>query len=264
MPSMVMRDSSKDYRTYWIRDGLYYGVDRGLGAMPCTLPKDKIAGIPEDDRTILLEETDADPDFCRQIAALMAKDPDWVHTISRSAKAAAENELNPAKGRKGGWPKLRARVRELLAHVASQAVAAARQLTPEQRFYVIKQLAGGKPALKKPSVSGLGDLGQWDIIGALVGNLVSAGAGVYGSVVTADAQKDLAKLQANSAMQNAQAQMAIANANAAIASAQAQISSPISSAVSALTSGTVAGIPVIIPISLAAAVALYFALGRKR
>jgi hypothetical protein len=263
MPSTVMRDSTKDYRTYWLRDGLYYGVDRGLGAAPCSLPEDKLAKIPADDRQVLVEETDADPEFCRIVARMMATDPQWDHNISASAKAAAENEINPSKGKKGGWPRLRARVRDLISHVADQAVQAAARLTPEERFLTVKQLSSGQLRLKTPAMSGLGDLGQWDIIGSLVGNLVGVGAGIYGATVTADAQKDIAKLQANAAMQNAQAQIAIANANAAIANAQVQIANPVSSAMSTLTTSSIAGIPVIIPVGIALALGLWLAMGKK-
>jgi len=263
MPSTVMRDSSKDYRTYWIRNGLYYGVDRGLGGAPRQLPPDKLSRIPVDDRTILVEETDADPGFCRFVVRMMAVDPQWDHNISASAKAAAENEINPSKGKKGGWPRLRARVRELLSHVAGQALQAAAQLTPEERFATVKQISSGKFRVKPPAMNGLGDLGQWDIIGSLVGNLVSVGAGIYGATVTANAQQDIAKLQANAAMQNAQAQIAIANANAAIASAQAQIASPVSSVMSSLTTSSIAGIPIIVPVGIALGLGLWLAMGKK-
>ena len=262
MPSTVMRDSSKDYRTYWLRDGLYYAVDRGLGDAPCLLPQDKLAKIPADDRQILEEEAAADPAFCRVVLKMMSVDPQWDHNISASAKAAAENEINPSKGRKGGWPRLRARVRDLISSVASQAVQAASQLTPAERFLTVKQIAAGQLKTKPPAMSGLGDLGQWDIIGSLVGNLVTVGAGIYGATVTADAQKDIAKLQANAAMQNAQAQIALANANAAIANAQVQMS-PVSSAISTLTTSSIARIPVIVPVGIALALGLWLAFGGK-
>jgi hypothetical protein len=263
MPSTVMRDSSKDYRTYWIRNGLYYGVDRGLGDAGAALPQDKLSKIPADDRQILVEETDADPAFRALVIRLMATDPQWDHNIAASAKAAAENEINPSKGRKGGWPRLRARVRDLVQSVATQAAEAASKLTPQERFQTVKAMSTGKIKVKPPAMSGLGDLGQWDIIGSLVGNLVGVGAGIYGATVTADAQKDIAKLQATSAMQNAQAQIAISNANAAIAAAQANILDPIGSTISTLATSTVAGVPVIIPIGAAIAIGLWLAFGRK-
>ena len=264
MPSTLMRDSSTDYRTYWLQGGQYYSKMNGLGALPCVLPKDKLAQIPADDRQIVVEETSADPVFCRFVAKLMETQPDWAHRLSASAKAAADSVLNPSKryGGQHAWPKLQARVRELSNEVAQQAQRLAAQLTPAERFALVKRIAAGEFRVPK-DLRGLGDLGQWDIIGSLVGSLATAGASLYGAKVTANAQEDIAKLQASAAMQGAQAQIAIAQAQASIAQAQAQVSSSISSAVSSLTSTTVAGVPIIVPILGAVAIGLWLAFGRK-
>lgn len=257
----TMRDTSRDYETYWLRNGLAYSRMSNLGAVPCTLPPEKLAEIPADDRRILLEETAADPAFCRKVAVLMETDPSWAHKVSASAKEAAAIELDPSRrdGPKKAWPLLRARVRDLVSSVAQQARILSSKLTPAERFSLVKQIASGQFRAQR-AVHGLGDLGQWDIIGSLVGSLANVGGSVYGAMVTADAQKDIAKLQASAAMQGAQAQMAIANANAAIAQAQAQVSSPIAS----LTSATVAGIPVIVPVLGVVALGLWLAFGKKR
>lgn len=265
MHAIAMRDSSLNQRTYWLRDGLYYSRASNLGdPAACELPADKLAQIPADDRQVLVEETSADPAFCRAVARVMATDPDWVHTIANSAKAAVNSELLPSKypGNRTSWPKLRARVRALATETARAARTLADQLTPAERFALVKRIASGEFRVQK-GIHGLGNLGQWDIIGSLVGAVAGAGASIYGGYVTADAQRDIAKLQANTAMQTAQAQMAIANANAAIANAQVQVSSPISSAISSMTSATVAGIPVVIPVLGAVALGLWLAFGRK-
>lgn len=256
----AMRDSSKDYRTYWLQGGQYYSKMSNLGdPTVCELPPAKLSEIPSDDRLILTEEASADPVFCRDVMKLMATDPEWAHKVSASAKEAVINELHPSMGRKAGWPRLRARVRELKSAVAEQATSLASKATPAERFALVKRIASGE--FKEPkAVAGLGNLGQWDIIGSIVGSLAQVGGSIYGAKITSDAQQDIAKLQASAAMQSAQAQMAIANANAAIAGAQVQMASPISS----LTSSTIAGIPVIIPILGVAAVGLWLAFGRKR
>ena len=256
----TMRDTSRDYDTYWLRDGLAYSRTSTLGAITCVLPPEKLAQIPEDDRRILLEETAADPLFCGKVAELMATDPDWAHKVSASAKEAAAIELDPSRrdGPKKAWPLLRARVRDLANAIAQQARSLAAKLTPAERLAVVRQIATGRFRAPAP-LRGLGELGQWDIIGSLVGSLATAGANLYGAKVTADAQEDIAKLQASSAMQGAQAQMAIASANAAIAQAQAQVSSPIA----ALTSSTIAGVPVIVPVLGVIALGLWLAFGRK-
>lgn len=264
MTALAIRDSSLDQRTYWLQDGLYYSRSSNLGApASCELPADKLAQIPEGDRLLLLEETAADPVFCKFVATVMRKDPNWVHHLSDSAKAAAMSVLDPSKqhGGKHAWPMLRARVRTLAADVANQATRLASQLTPAERFQTVKMIAAG--GLRQPQSKGLGDLGQWDIIGSLVGSLATAGANLYGAKVTSDAQQDIAKIQATAAMQSAQAQIAMAQANAAIANAQVQTSNPITSTLQSMTSATVAGIPVIVPVLGAVAVALFFIFGRK-
>jgi hypothetical protein len=260
MPSATMRDTSLDQNTYWLRDGLYYGRSKFLGAAT-PIPEGQLAKIPADDRQILIDETNADPDFGVAVGRLMSSDPDWIHTLGASAKAAIQNEIDPSKGRKGGWPLLRARVRDLVRSAAAQAVQTARSLTPEQRFAEVKRL-GASARQQSPAVHGLGALGQFDIIASLVGNMATLGANIYGATVTADAQKDIAKIQASEAMQTASAQMAIANANAAIANAQNAIS-PVANALSTLSTSTVAGVPVLAPVLALIGLGLYLTFGKK-
>ena len=245
-----MRDSSVAQNTYWLRDGLYYGKARTLGESACVLPEDKLASIPADDRKLLIEEAAADRGFCSAVAALMRSDGNWAHKLSDSAKAAIRNEINPravAPGR-WRWPKLRARARGLLSQIPADIDRAVSKMTLPQKLEVVRKIASSGKATTP--VSGLGDLGQWDIIASLVGNIGTAAAGIYGAKVTTEAQKDIAKLQANAAMQSAQAQMALSSAQAAVSSAQAQMAPAGGSITSALTS-TVGGIPVLlIPVGL--------------
>jgi len=264
MNALAIRDSSLDQRTYWLQGGLYYSRASNLGAAaPCELPAEKLKQIPEGDRILLLEETAADPVFCRFVATVMRTRPNWAHELSDSAKAAAASVLDPTKdfGGKTGWPILKARVRALASDVANQATRLAAQLTPAERFAVVKRIAAGE--FRAPKTKGLGDLGQWDIIGSLVGSLATAGANLYGARVTTEAQQDIAKIQASAAMQTAQAQIAMAQANAAIANAQVQVSNPVTSTLASMASSTVAGIPVIVPVLGAVAVALWAIFGRK-
>lgn len=223
-----VRDSSLDYRTYWLQGNQFY-ARRGLGAADeaCSLPADKLAQIPEADRKILIEEVNADPAFCAKVARAMATLPDWGHQIAASAKEAIANEMNPSKfrHRAGMWPRLRARAQALV-----EAVSAA--------------LAKGKVPVGTVRMSGLGDLGQWDIIASLVGSIGTAAANVYGASITARTQQQIANTQAQAAMQAAQAQISMANAAQAMQSANAAIN-PVSSALQSLTTGTVAGIPLL-------------------
>lgn len=248
--TVTMRDSSADLNTYWLRDGLYYGKARTLGDLTCSLPEDKLASIPADDRKLLIEEASADRGFCSAVAALMRSDASWAHKLSQSAKDAIRNEINPRAPAYGRWrwPKLRARARALLAQIPSDIDRAVSKMTLPQKLEVVRKIASS-PKGAKP-VSGLGDLGQWDIIASLVGNIGTAAAGIYGAKVTTEAQKDIAQLQANAAMQSAQAQMALANAQAAVNSAQAQMS-PVGSSVASVLTSTVGGVPMwLIPVGL--------------
>jgi hypothetical protein len=231
-----VRDSSLDYRTYWLQGGQYYSR-RGLGSTDavCTLPADKLAQIPEADRKILIDEVNADPAFCAKVARAMATLPDWGHQIAASAKEAIANEMDPSKfrNRAGMWPKLRARAQALV-----EAVSTA--------------MAQGKvPVSATPRLSGLGDLGQWDIIASLVGSVVTAGANVYGATVTANAQQTIARQQAQAAMQAAQANIAMSNAATAMQSANAAMNpissvlAPVSTALQTLATGSIAGIPLL-------------------
>jgi hypothetical protein len=237
----TVRDSSLDYRTYWLQGGQYYSR-RGLGSADaaCALPADKLAQIPEADRKILIEEVNADPAFCAKVARAMATLPDWGHQIAASAKEAIANEMNPSKfrNRAGMWPRLRARAQALVEAVSAQ-------------------LAKGKVPVGAARLSGLGDLGQWDIIASLVGSIGSAAANVYGSTVTARAQQDIARQQAQAAMQAAQANIAMANAATAMQSANAVIN-PVSSALQTITTSTVAGIPLLALAIPAVGLILYF------
>lgn len=216
----------------------------------CRLPPEKVAQIPEPDRQVVLDEAAADPAFCRAIVRCMETRPDWAHVISASAKEAVENEIDPKKhpGRRGSWPRLRARVRELAREIPQVAREAAAQLTLPQVMQVVRRIAErGAPDRGN---SRLGNLGQWDIIGSLVGTLANTASSVYSAVVTANAQKSIAQMQADAAMQGAQAQIAMANAQAAIQAAQSNIN-PLSS--------TIGGIPAWAIIVPAVGAAIYFA-----
>lgn len=224
----VMRDSSLNYRTYWLRNGQYYGRDNlGNAAPACALPLDKLSQIPEEDRQIVIEEANADPAFCQMVLRCMATRPDWAHIISTSAKEAIVNELDPSVyGKRAGmWRMLRLRLNALLHDVPG----------------LLKKLEE-----RKASGRGLAGLGQWDIIGNLVGAIGGAAASIYGAKLTSDTQKDLAKIQADAAMKAAQAQMATLQAQQAM--------NPVAS----LMSASVAGIP-LLPVLAVGGAALYFA-----
>jgi len=239
----AIRDSSLDYRTYWLQGGQYY-ERRGLGAAEaCVLPADKLAEIPEADRKVLLDEVNADPLFCKRVALCMATYPDWGHRIAASAKEAVVNEMDPTrfKNRAGMWPKLRETVRTLVENVT--------KMVAQGKFPVAAKRTAG--------LSGLSGLGQWDIIGSIVGAVAQVGvaaAGVYQAGVTQRSVVDQQRDQANAAIAAAQAQMNAINAAGAMQTANASINP-----ISALTSATVAGIPVLALAIPAIGLIIYFA-----
>lgn len=225
----AMRDSSLDYRTYWLRNGEYY-ARRGLGdtatAPACDIPLDKLAQIPAEDRQIVIDEANADPSFCAKLVRAMTTNADWAHLVAQSAKEAIVNELDPSRfgHRAGQWRMLRERLRGILKDVPG----------------LVDKIAKYRASGKQPG------LGQWDIIGTLVSSIGGAAASIYGAQLQTDAQKDLARIQANAAMKAAQAQMAALQAQQAM--------NPLST----LTSASVAGIPLMVILPVAAA-AIYFA-----
>ena len=238
--STSMRDTSKDYRTYWIRHGEWYGKASNLGAVDCKVPEEVLRAIPEPDRQVVVEEAAANPKFCQDLVRI-SQSPGWEHKVSQSAKCALLNELDPSKCKDyvGKWGRLRSRLRKLLDEIPAQVDRSVAKMTLDEKMAVVRKIASGqRPDV--PSMSGLGELGQWDIISGLIGSVAGATANVYTAKVTTDAQRDIAKIQASTAMRDAQTAMAIQNAQTSIKTAQAGMFGPISS----MTSGTIGGIPV--------------------
>lgn len=226
----AMRDTTLSYRTYWLRNGRYYGRDNlGDVAPACALPLDKLSQIPPEDRQIVIEEANADPAFCEKLARLMATNADWAHLVAASAKEAIVNELDPSRfgHRAGMWRKLRERLRALLKDVPG----------------LVQKIERYRAAGRTPG------LGQWDIIGNLVGAIGGAAANIYGAKLTSDTQQALAKIQADAAIKAAQAQLATSQAQQALATAQNPLSQ--------LTSASIAGIPLLLVVPAVVA-AIYF------
>ena len=257
----TMRDTSRDQNTYWIRDGNYYGRARNLGAPPCALPADKLAQIPEMDRALLLEEVSANPSFCAEIAKCMETRPDWAARIARSANEAVANEMNPAlfRNRIGMWPKLRARVQDLVESSARTIKNKVASMTLDEKTAALNAIASGRRGVG--SLGNLGVAGMFDFLAAVI----ETAGNVYTTDLIGDTKEDIAKIQANSAMQTISAQQSIANAQAAIAAAQtrqAAIQSPVGAAIATFTTSTVAGIPVV-AILAAGGLAIWYVLKGK-
>ena len=244
----TMRDTSEDYRTYWIRDGLYYGKARNLGAAPCTLPADKLAQIPAADRALLLDEVSGNPAFCENVARCMASSADWAKLISTSAKGAIVNEFDPSKfpNRKGMWPKLRATMNDFVGAASSTIKNKIASMTLDQKTAALKEIAkGGRQSSGQALLGNLGVAGIFDFLASAI----ETAGNMYTTDLVNDTRTDIARIQANSAMNTFTAQQSIANAQAAIAAAQTQqaaIQSQVGAAISTITTSTVGGIPVLL------------------
>lgn len=175
------------------------------------------------DRELLLEEA-RDPSFSKRLEATLDL-PDGERRVARSALKAVLNELDPRifPETRGTWKRLRSMVPELMETILKEV------------------RENGVPK----TLRGLGELGQFEIIGSLVGSLAQAGAAVYTSYNQQKTQEYIAKQQLNAQMSQIQAQQSIARAQASMASAQASMN-PVGSAVSSALDAIqtpIAGIP---------------------
>lgn len=175
------------------------------------------------DRDIALieQESKANPAFGRRLASML-RQPGGEKDVALWAQKAIANQLNPAlyPETKGQWPVLRRQTTAIAESMPSVVDRLVERMPFAEKMAAVRAIAeGDRPQLV---MAGLSDLGQFEIIGSLIGAAAGAASSIYGAKVTASAQKDIAKIQANAAMQSAQAQMSIANAQAAITQAQAQ------------------------------------------
>lgn len=161
-----------------------------------------------DDRALIEEEAAADPVFARRLRAALLL-PDGEKRIALSARKAIVNELNPNlyPETRGLWKKLRSIARDLVRFISG---------SPEKH----KVGARVEPALIS-NLNGLGELGQWDILGPLISTVVQTGANIYTSYTQQQTSRQLQQMQIDAQMAQLQAQQNIAEAQRAVANAQA-------------------------------------------
>ena len=142
--STSMRDTSKDYRTYWIRNGEWFGKMSNLGALDCKLPDQLVMSIPEPDRQVVVEEAAANPKFCRDLVRI-SQSPGWEHKVAQSAKCALLNELDPSKCKDyvGKWGRLRSRLRKLLDEIPAQVDRSVARMPLAEKMAVVRKIAAG-------------------------------------------------------------------------------------------------------------------------
>ena len=192
-----------------------------------------------DDRALILEEAKGDPVFARKLEKTFSL-PDAEKKIAMSARKAVVNEFNPSlyPETRGLWKKLRATVQDLVRFTGETVRGS--DFKDQIRRQAVRNL------------SGLGDLGQWEIIGSIVGAVAGAASNIYTSNLQADTAKKIQQMQIDAQMQQIQVQQNIAKLQAAEAAQQAAVS-PVSnvaknvqSAVSNVTetlSQSVGGVP---------------------
>jgi hypothetical protein len=155
----------------------------------------------KDDRDLILLEAKNDPEFERQLSEVL-KLPDGEEQVAISARKAVLNELSPDLYPEvaGHWPILRSVVNKTMD--------------------AVKNSTAKKVVTINPKPSGLGELGQFDILGPLISAVAGAGASIYSASVQSSTQKQIANQQLQANMQEIHAQEAMAAAQKAIANAQ--------------------------------------------
>lgn len=200
----------------------------------------------QDDQTLLMEEAASDPVFAKRLKTTLAH-PDGEKRVTMSARRAIVNELNPNlyPETRGLWRRLRFIVRDLIDFTSNSI----RQGNVEGKIR--------SDAVRR--LQGLGDLGQWEILGQVVGAVVQAGSSVYTSYNQAETARKLQQMQIDAQMRAIQSQETIARAQAAMAASQAQQAASLAPAQSAVTSVVDAVSTPIMGVPLwAVAIGLYF------
>lgn len=171
-----------------------------------------------DDRRLISAEAAADPAFARKLSAMLSG-PDGEKAVVMYARRAVLNELDPSlyPETRGQWPKLRSAVSKLIVELPRAITDAIDRMPLEERTRALEELSKVKSV---GEVLGLGDLGQWEIIGSLVGAVAGAATSIYNTKLQTDTAKQIANMQLQANEQAIQAQIAQSNAQRAIANAQ--------------------------------------------
>lgn len=172
------------------------------------------------DADLISEEARSDPAFGQKIVSML-RQPGGERLLSISARKAMANQFNPKlyPESRGQWGVLRRRAVALAEAMPGMVDKIVAKMPLSEKMDAVRAIAQGEQP--RMVVAGMGELGQFEIIGSLISTVAGVGGSIYNAKVTASAQQDIAKIQANAAIQGAQAQMAVANAQAAIEQAKA-------------------------------------------
>lgn len=169
------------------------------------------------DHRLISEEIEANPSFGKQIAAVIDR-PGGARAVSLSAKKAIANEFDSRlyPETRGQWTKLRRRAHDLARALPDIVEKEIDRLPFATKMEMVRRIARGEHPTIAFGIEGMGELGQFEIIGSILSSVAGAASSIYGARVTASAQKDIAKIQAETAMKDLNTQMALANAQTAI------------------------------------------------
>ncbi len=220
----------------------------------------RIDPLTPGDRKVVEDEIKGSPEFARKIKRIL--DKGGPHAVAESAKRAFLNELYPNEHPEtaGDWPVLRESTRKLIRALPKAITEVIDETPLDQKLKIVEQIGKGKRlhfSLQDFPVESIEGLGQFEVIGSIVSAVAGAGSAIYGAKVTADAQKAIAKIQAESQMRQLNLSMTLAKAQQAVTSAQTAIltdiqTGKIPAGTGAVTPGTPTGTPPANPITATA------------
>lgn len=186
----------------------------------------RIDPLTSDDRRVIERELADSPATASLIRSLLATG--GPHAVADFARKAYYNEIDPSlfPETKGYWPALRAQVRKLLVALPAAMRGAADEMSLNDKLKFAEQIAQGKRlylSLTDYPVEDMMGLGQFEIIGSIVSGVAGAASSIYSAKVVADAQKAIAKIQADAQLKQLNVSMTLAKAQAAVTGAQTQI-----------------------------------------
>ncbi|MFO0701768.1 MAG: hypothetical protein U0236_21315 [Nitrospira sp.] len=247
-----MRDSADAYLTAYNTMG-YDAVGYPYGQLPeyplteipmaggfADFDSSILACMGAQERQLIGQELAASKSFEKHLAVL-AKSSNPCAAIGNDALKAISNEFDPKSFPEtaGYWNVLRGTIRDVVGNLHSMLMDSAKGLTPSQRQSLIDSIMSGDF-----SVIGLGDsvappaAPGGDFLTNLIGTLGTSLTTIYGTKLQADAQQDIARINAQTAQSNAAAAQAQAQLQQQALAAQQMASGSVG------MNASVGGIPV--------------------
>jgi hypothetical protein len=175
--------------------------------------------FPAIDQRQILEEVEANPSFGAWIKKMLHRHG-GAQAISESARRAALNELD---GRsfpesKGKWITLRRRLRGLVDEIPAAIRRQVEGMTLAEKTDALRAMVRGDVRISLGQTDAAASGGN--VWGNLLGTVIQSAAGIYSAKLQADTQKQVNKIQTQSANTQAAYQSQIAQAQAALEAAK--------------------------------------------